>query len=231
MAWTEEVVRFFNNLTNRPGSAGWGWNVSSVPGTDSPTATQIGAVTETAPASDTASSGLNGRLQRIAQRLTTIITSGLRLITDVGRVSLQQYSNNTAVGATTVETAMTMNISSGVTAVTAGVSYTIPNGKTLRIKYLAFASTANAVGAIASTVFSLRLNAAGAVVVGSTPVLIQRTLAHPAVNSDFKQVDIQNMELDIVGDGTTSIGITTNATYAAGAPVVGATLTGYLFTT
>lgn len=33
----------------------------------------IGAVTEAAPATDTASSGLNGRLQRIAQRLTSII--------------------------------------------------------------------------------------------------------------------------------------------------------------
>lgn len=34
---------------------------------------QVGAVGETAPASDTASSGLNGRLQRIAQRLTSLI--------------------------------------------------------------------------------------------------------------------------------------------------------------
>lgn len=33
-----------------------------------------GAINETAPAIDTASSGLNGRLQRIAQRLTTLIT-------------------------------------------------------------------------------------------------------------------------------------------------------------
>lgn len=33
----------------------------------------FGAVTETAPASDTASSGLNGRLQRIAQRITSLI--------------------------------------------------------------------------------------------------------------------------------------------------------------
>lgn len=37
------------------------------------TSTIVGAVTETAPGSDTASSGLNGRLQRIAQRLTSII--------------------------------------------------------------------------------------------------------------------------------------------------------------
>jgi hypothetical protein len=33
----------------------------------------IGGLTETAPASDTASSGLNGRLQRIAQRFTSLI--------------------------------------------------------------------------------------------------------------------------------------------------------------
>jgi hypothetical protein len=38
-------------------------------------AAAIGSVTETAPASDTASSGLNGRLQRIAQRLTSILTA------------------------------------------------------------------------------------------------------------------------------------------------------------
>ena len=33
----------------------------------------VGSLTETAPATDTASSGLNGRLQRIAQRLTSLI--------------------------------------------------------------------------------------------------------------------------------------------------------------
>ncbi len=33
----------------------------------------LGAVTETAPATDTASSGLNGRLQRVAQRITSLI--------------------------------------------------------------------------------------------------------------------------------------------------------------
>jgi len=38
---------------------------------------RVGIVTETAPATDTASSGLNGRLQRIAQRITTLISSTL----------------------------------------------------------------------------------------------------------------------------------------------------------
>lgn len=37
------------------------------------TLTYLGALTETAPASDTASSGTNGRLQRIAQRVTSFI--------------------------------------------------------------------------------------------------------------------------------------------------------------
>lgn len=41
--------------------------------TMSTTNTEIGGLTETAPVSDTASSGLNGRLQRIAQRLTSMI--------------------------------------------------------------------------------------------------------------------------------------------------------------
>lgn len=43
--------------------------------TDSGASPLLGSVTETAPASDTASSGLNGRLQRIAQRLTSLIAS------------------------------------------------------------------------------------------------------------------------------------------------------------
>lgn len=37
--------------------------------------TKTGSLTETAPATDTASSGLNGRLQRIAQRITSLITA------------------------------------------------------------------------------------------------------------------------------------------------------------
>lgn len=68
-----------------PSSQSGTWNINNVTGTVSlPTGaatsanqsselTLIGALTETAPASDTASSGLNGRLQRIAQRLSSLI--------------------------------------------------------------------------------------------------------------------------------------------------------------
>lgn len=43
----------------------------------------IGSLTEGAPASDTASSGLNGRLQRIAQNITTLIASALTVVGNV----------------------------------------------------------------------------------------------------------------------------------------------------
>src|SRR4051812_48740209 len=40
---------------------------------DLSTGDSIGALTESAPATDTASAGLNGRLQRLAQRVTALI--------------------------------------------------------------------------------------------------------------------------------------------------------------
>lgn len=56
-------------------NAGTNLNTSALATSANQTAqsTLFGAVTETAPASDTASSGLNGRLQRIAQRITSLI--------------------------------------------------------------------------------------------------------------------------------------------------------------
>ncbi len=57
----------------------------------------VGAVTEAAPASDTASSGVNGRLQRIAQRLTTMLT-GIVLAAGtaiIGKVGIDQTTPGT----------------------------------------------------------------------------------------------------------------------------------------
>ncbi len=56
----------------------------------------IGAVGETAPASDTASSGINGRLQRIAQRITSLIAllpSSIGQKTKVGSLSVALASD------------------------------------------------------------------------------------------------------------------------------------------
>jgi hypothetical protein len=57
-------------------AAGQGAKAASLPvvlASDDDVQAKLGIVTETAPATDTASSGLNGRLQRVAQRLTSLI--------------------------------------------------------------------------------------------------------------------------------------------------------------
>ncbi|MER9056412.1 hypothetical protein [Mesorhizobium sp. M0910] len=63
----------------------------------------LGAVTETAPASDTASSGLNGRLQRIAQRLTSLIAGLLSAtaMSDAARVPVSQLDGLAVSGSAT----------------------------------------------------------------------------------------------------------------------------------
>jgi hypothetical protein len=63
--------------------------------------TLFGAVTETAPASDTASSGLNGRLQRIAQRLTSLIGLLPTALSNGNlKVSIQESTLNPAAATT-----------------------------------------------------------------------------------------------------------------------------------
>lgn len=72
-----ETVRLWADPTTHAlvvsGGGGGGGGGDASAANQVTTNAEIGIVTETAPATDTASSGLNGRLQRIAQRLTSII--------------------------------------------------------------------------------------------------------------------------------------------------------------
>lgn len=61
--------------------------------------TLLGSVTEAAPGTDTASSGLNGRLQRIAQRLTTMLTG---LVVAAGENIIGKTAGIVATPSTTV---------------------------------------------------------------------------------------------------------------------------------
>jgi hypothetical protein len=58
---------------------------------------KLGIVTETAPASDTASSGLNGRLQRVAQRLTSLIALLPTALGANGGLKIEGVASGTAV--------------------------------------------------------------------------------------------------------------------------------------
>lgn len=83
---------------------------------------KVGSLVETAPASDTASSGLNGRLQRIAQRLTTILASTLGFSIGSGTVdattlrvvTASDGALNTNIGGVTEAAPATDTASSGL---------------------------------------------------------------------------------------------------------------------
>lgn len=90
--------------------------------------TLYGAVTETAPVSDTASSGLNGRLQRIAQRLTSLIA----LVP--ASLGGKTAANSFAVTTATDDPVIALN---GAVNETAPVSDTASSGQNGRLQRIA----------------------------------------------------------------------------------------------
>ncbi len=106
-------------------------DASSIPVTLSTEGTaQLGSLTETAPATDTASSGLNGRLQRIAQRLTSILAK-LPALGTAGSASsdvitIQGIASMTAVKVDASGTAVPITDNSG--------SLTVDNNGTFAVQ-------------------------------------------------------------------------------------------------
>jgi len=79
----------------------------------------IGPLTETAPSTDTASSGLNGRLQRVAQNLTTANGNLTTINTSVSGVNTTLGTTNTSLG--TINTSVgTVNTTLGTTNTSLG---------------------------------------------------------------------------------------------------------------
>lgn len=141
---------------------------TAVPVSDTTQQTALGTLTEAAPASDTASSGLNGRLQRIAQRLTSLI--GL-LPTSLGQGTMAQ--------------SLKVAVASDQSAVRVIADASAATGGVLGAKVLSAATTnATVVKATPGRVYGLQLsntatayryfkfyNIATAPVVGTTPVI------------------------------------------------------------
>jgi hypothetical protein len=92
-----------------------GFSMVDVP-TDGTTAVRLGGLTDTAPATDTASSSLNGRLQRIAQRITSLIAlfpTGLGAGVKAGAL-LTTVATDQATLAVAHDTSQLFNGASGV---------------------------------------------------------------------------------------------------------------------
>lgn len=104
--------------------------------------TAIGGVTETAPATDTASSGVNGRLQRIAQRLTSLIGLLPTALTGSGNLKTAILeaipAGSNAIGSVTVSSLPALAAGTNVIGITRGTSQVLD--LTLSLDTSAYAS-------------------------------------------------------------------------------------------
>lgn len=105
---------------------------------DDPAVAGIGGLTETAPATDTASSGLNGRLQRIAQRLTSLIALLPTSLGAQGGLKIEGVAAGTAVP---VSGTVAVSAVSGTTTISGTV--TANAGTNLNTSALALESGGN----------------------------------------------------------------------------------------
>jgi hypothetical protein len=114
---------------------------------------QLGATNETAPASDIATSGLNGRLQRIAQRLTSLIalfpsTLGQKAMANSFAVTIASDQASIPVTAATSGTATLTSVASSATSVSLLASsasrkgFSVFNDSTQKL-YIAYGATAS----------------------------------------------------------------------------------------
>lgn len=116
--------------------------------------TLIGAVTETAPASDTASSGLNGRLQRIAQRITSLIalvpaSLGQKAMSASFAVVVASDQNAIPVNRAVAAAAALANVASSASSVTLQASNASRRGLLIHndssaVLYVKYGATASA---------------------------------------------------------------------------------------
>lgn len=116
--------------------------------------TLMGAVTETAPATDTASSGHNGRLQRIAQRITSLIaliptSLGQKTMANSLAVVIASDQSTVPVSAPVASTATLTSVSASTSSVSLLALNTSRKGAIFYNEsnsgcYMAFASTASA---------------------------------------------------------------------------------------
>lgn len=133
------------------------------PPTDGTFALRTGSLTETAPATDTASSGLNGRLQRIAQNITTLIAATLK-------VALQAATSG---GLSRSRTLIPNNTTAIVVKSGAGQLYKIRatnNSATIAYIKLYDATSATAGSGTPVDTIMIPANASGAGIVDTTDV-------------------------------------------------------------
>lgn len=138
------------------------------------------------------------------------------------------YATGVASGSTGVETAISLTKSADNAATSSAASFVVTSGKRFRITAISVASRGNSTATAQVTTFNLRVNTAGAVTTGSTPIQLAIRTATPATASAWDRVQLPIPEgLEIAGDGTLQFGITANAVFVTNAPTWDVAIFGY----
>jgi len=164
-----------------------------------------------------------------SKTLLTADAFGLSVAPYSGRsADLRFYATAVAAGATTVETAITLTKSSGTSATSSAVSFAPTSGKRFHIEAIRFAARGHDTATKQSTIFSLRVNTAGAVVTTSTPIILQVRVPTEAVANQLASIVVPiGHGIEITGDGTLEWGVTAAATYTTNAPTWDVTIIGF----
>jgi len=140
---------------------------------------RTGVLTETAPATDTASSGLNGRLQRVAQRLSSLIAlfpTGLGQKTKANSFAVTLASDQDALPITDNAGSLTVD---GTVGATQSGTWTVQPGNTANTT--AWKVDGSAVTQPVSGTVSVNALPAGTNNIGDVDVLTLPTVASPTV--------------------------------------------------
>lgn len=146
--------------------------------------TKSGSLTETAPTTDIASSGLNGRLQRIAQRLTTLIASAV--------VAATRFAN---LGASN-----TLNIKSSAGVV---ISLYCHNANAAD-RFIQLHNTATVPAGGATPLYTFRVPAGGDVLIGTDFFTLLGATFSTGIAFAFS-TSINTLTLGVAGDQTTLV--------------------------
>jgi hypothetical protein len=153
---------------------------------------------------------------------------GTQDLKDSGRTAITFSATGVAAGTSGTETAITLTKSAGTAATSSAVSFVVTSGKTFRITNITVASRGNATATAQKTIFNLRLNTGGAVVVTTTPVLMSLASATVATASVYDRFQLEIPDgYEIVGNGTIQIGLTANTIFVTNGPSWDVVITGF----
>jgi hypothetical protein len=150
---------------------------------------------------------------------------------NTAKATINLWAVAAAAGATGVEAAINL-IKSGVNGAApaaAAASIVLTNGKRFRVTSMAFSSRGNVTATAQNTVFSVRVNNAGAVTTTSNAWFSVKTeTPASALAQDRYVVDFGNDGPELAADTATfNIGVTAKATFVTNAPVWDVAITGY----